>query len=69
MYLTSYPSSVRVMSAKKEIDSVKELLKTMESKASVASTRLRAEVEAHRETRETLDSTMKELIEVMHVND
>ena len=41
----------------------------MESKASVASTRLRAEVEAHRETRETLDSTIKELIEVMHVND
>jgi len=52
------------IAAKKESDKWKEEVKVQESKASSASSRLKAEVDVHRETRETLDSTASQLSEV-----
>lgn len=46
---------------KKEIDRWKEEVRVQESKACGATSRLKAEVEAHRETREHLDKTIKHL--------
>lgn len=48
---------------KKDIERWKEEVKVQEAKACVASSRLKTEVEAHRETREQLDKTIKHLSE------
>jgi len=52
------------IAAKKESDKWKEEVKIQEAKASCASSRLKAEVDAHREVRENLDSTASQLSEV-----
>ncbi len=46
---------------KKEVERWKEEVKVQEAKACVASSRLKAEVDAHRETREHLDKTVRHL--------
>ena len=48
---------------KKEIDRWKEEVRVQESKACVATSRHKAEVDAHRDTREQLDKTIKHLSE------
>lgn len=52
------------IAAKKEADKWKEEVKVQESKASCSSSRLKAEVDVHRETRENLDSAVSQLSEV-----
>jgi len=52
------------ISARKEVDKWKEEIKALESKMNLTSSRLKAEVDAHRETRESLDTTFKQLVEV-----
>ena len=48
---------------RKEVDRWQEEVKVQEAKACVAASRLKAEVDAHRETRESLDKTIKHLAE------
>lgn len=48
---------------KKDIEKWKEEVKVQEAKATVAAGRLKAEVDAHRETREKLDATIAHLAE------
>ena len=48
---------------KKDAERFKEELKIQETKASVAAGRLKTETEAHRETRSSLDATIKQLSE------
>eukprot|EP00092_Neocalanus_flemingeri_P040426 GFUD01044027.1.p1 GENE.GFUD01044027.1~~GFUD01044027.1.p1 ORF type:complete len:857 (+),score=378.83 GFUD01044027.1:68-2638(+) len=52
------------ISAKKEGDKWKEEVKAIEAKMNLSSSRLNTEVDAHRETKESLDTTFKQLIEV-----
>lgn len=48
---------------KKEVDRWKEEVRVQEAKSCVASSRLKAEIEAHRETRDQLDKTIQHLSE------
>ena len=48
---------------KKEVERWKEEVRVQESKACVASSRLKTELDAHRETRDQLDKTIKHLSE------
>ena len=48
---------------KKDAERFKEELKIQETKASVTAGRLKTETEAHRETRSSLDATIKQLSE------
>jgi chromosome segregation ATPase len=48
---------------KKDVDRWKEEVKVQEAKACVAASRLKSEVDAHRETREHLDKTVQHLSE------
>jgi len=52
------------IAARKEGDKWKEEVKVIESKMNLTSSRLKAEVDAHRETKESLDTTFKQLVEV-----
>jgi len=52
------------IAARKEGDKWKEEVKVIESKMNLMSSRLKAEVDAHRETKENLDTTFKQLVEV-----
>merc|ERR1740128_1216025 len=52
------------IAARKEGEKWKEEVKVIEAKVSLTSSRLKAEVDAHRETKESLDTTFKQLVEV-----
>jgi len=52
------------IAARKEGEKWKEEVKVIESKMNLTSSRLKAEVDAHRETKESLDTTFKQLVEV-----
>jgi len=52
------------IAARKEGDKWKEEVKAIEAKMNLTSSRLKAEVDAHRETKESLDTTFKQLVEV-----
>ena len=49
--------------AVREVERWKEEVKVQEAKACVAGSRLKAEVDAHRETKENLEKTIKHLAE------
>jgi len=52
------------IAARKEGEKWKEEVKVIEAKMNLTSSRLKAEVDAHRETKENLDTTFKQLVEV-----
>jgi len=52
------------IAARKECDKWKEEVKVIESKMNLTSSRLKAEVDAHRDTKESLNTTFKQLLEV-----
>jgi len=52
------------IAARKECDKWKEEVKVIESKMNLTSSRLKAEVDAHRDTKESLNTTFKQLVEV-----
>ena len=52
------------IAARKDGEKWKEEVKVIESKMNLTSSRLKSEVDAHRETKESLDTTFKQLVEV-----
>ena len=52
------------IAAREECDKWKEEVKVIESKMNLTSSRLKAEVDAHRDTKESLNTTFKQLVEV-----